>query len=438
MKTAIQWYRNDLRVTDNTALTQACKAEQVLALYFFDPRFFQTDQLGIKRTGKFRARFLLESVLDLYQHLGELNIPLLIYIDRPEEVIPKLVARYRITEIHTQKEWTRDEAVITEAVSKVLPKTVALHQYFDQFLFHPEDIPFDSFSKIPEVFTAFRKACEKSTQVRHTLPVPEKRTQFQWGPDEFQIPRLEDLGIEHFKTDPRTAFPFQGGSSAAWNRIQAYFWKERRLSYYKKTRNGLVGKDYSTKFSPWLANGSLSPREVYREVRSYEEEVVKNQDTYWVVFELIWRDFFKYTSLKHGDRIFRQEGIKNTPYNPVFSYELFLKWTQGKTKNTFVNANMLELAQTGWMSNRGRQNVASYWTKELGQDWRVGAAYFESMLLDYDVHSNWGNWMYNSGVGNDPRDRKFNPNLQAERYDPNGAFRRLWLHPTLFKSGTDL
>ena len=93
---------------------------------------------------------------------------------------------------------------------------------------------------------------------------------------------------------------------------------------------------------------------------------------------------------------------------------------------------MIELKNTGWMSNRGRQNVASYLTKNLNIDWRMGASYFESMLIDYDVHSNYGNWMYVAGVGNDPRDRVFNVKLQAERYDPNGKFQNLWLQPTLF------
>ena len=88
---------------------------------------------------------------------------------------------------------------------------------------------------------------------------------------------------------------------------------------------------------------------------------------------------------------------------------------------------MKEIAATGFMSNRGRQNVASYFAKEMKQDWRVGASYFESMLIDYDVHSNWGNWMYNSGVGNDPRDRKFNIESQAERYDRDKKYRDLWL-----------
>ena len=110
----------------------------------------------------------------------------------------------------------------------------------------------------------------------------------------------------------------------------------------------------------------------------------------------------------------------------------FNQWINGTTPEHFVNANMIELQKTGWMSNRGRQNVASYWAKEWEQDWRIGAAYFESMLIDYDMHSNYGNWMYNAGVGNDPRDRKFNIKRQAEMYDSDGKFQKMWLIPELF------
>ncbi|WP_372973692.1 DASH family cryptochrome, partial [Muriicola sp.] len=223
-----------------------------------------------------------------------------------------------------------------------------------------------------------------------------------------------------------------GGENAGGKRIQEYFWDSGKLAYYKKTRNGLVGKDYSSKLSPWLANGSLSAKKVYWEVKRFEKEVKKNQDTYWLVFELIWRDYFKYVSLKHGNRIFHLGGILGRDYSWGNSEAAKKDWIRGNTTEPFVNANMIELARTGWMSNRGRQNVASFWAKELQQDWRIGASYFEAMLLDYDVHSNWGNWMYNSGVGNDPRDRKFNIQRQASQYDPKGKFQNRWLQTSLF------
>jgi deoxyribodipyrimidine photo-lyase len=89
---------------------------------------------------------------------------------------------------------------------------------------------------------------------------------------------------------------------------------------------------------------------------------------------------------------------------------------------------MKELLQTGWMSNRGRQNVASYWIHDLNMDWRPAAAWFEHQLIDYDVYSNYGNWIYLAGVGNDPRpNRKFNIKKQAEQYDPQGEYVRKWL-----------
>ena len=130
--------------------------------------------------------------------------------------------------------------------------------------------------------------------------------------------------------------------------------------------------------------------------------------------------------------MFKIGGILNKHYDWKTDKRQIQKWINGETRSSFVNANMIELKKTGWMSNRGRQNVASFFAKELLLDWRIGAAYFETMLIDYDVHSNYGNWMYVAGVGNDPRDRTFNVDSQAERYDANGKFQKLWLQETLF------
>ena len=151
-----------------------------------------------------------------------------------------------------------------------------------------------------------------------------------------------------------------------------------------------------------------------------------------MVFELIWRDYFKYISLKYGNKIFKIGGILEKHYEWSDDVRIFKEWTEGRTVEPFVNANMIELNSTGWMSNRGRQNVASFLAKELKIDWRWGASYFESKLIDYDVHSNYGNWMYVSGVGNDPRDRKFNIKFQAERYDPLNKYQNMWLQKRLF------
>jgi len=427
------WFRNDLRINDNTSLIKALEAKKpVLAVYCFNPKQFENTKYGFKKTGKYRAKLLAETVHNLQKNLKEyLNISLLIFHDYPDTVIPKLVKEYQIQEIFLQKEWTQEEVDEKNNVEHQLDN-IQLIESYDQFLFHPEDIPFSSFQDIPEVFTNFRKKCETQLKVRQISDTPNPQPKDYLIEHTTQTPTLKELGFENIKQDQRSAFPFKGGEDEALKRIQHYFWDIEQLQYYKKTRNKLLGIDYSSKLSAWLANGSISARTIYWEVKKFEKEINKNQSTYWLIFELIWRDYFKYISLKHGNKIFQLQGISDKHLDWGRDKKIFMDWIEGKTKEPFVNANMIEIATTGFMSNRGRQNVNSFWAKELLQDWRIGAAYFESLLIDYDVHSNWGNWMYNSGIGNDPRDRKFNIKSQAERYDPSGKYQRTWLNTNLF------
>jgi deoxyribodipyrimidine photo-lyase len=427
------WFRNNLRINDNQSLNEVLKTKKpVLAVYCFDPRHFEVSQFGFKKTEKFRAKFLIETLKNLQENLEKkLNISLLIFNDYPENIFPKLKVNYNFQKLFFQKEWTQEEVEIQKNLQHHLPEVDFIEAY-DQFLFHPEDIPYSSYQDIPEVFTNFRKKCEKHVEVRSTTKVPNPQPKEYLVQQTTQLPTLKELGLETVHQDPRSAFPFKGGEDEALKRIQHYFWDIKQLQYYKKTRNKLLGTDYSSKLSAWLANGSISARTIYWEVKKFEKEINKNQSTYWLIFELIWRDYFKYISLKHGNKIFQLQGISDKHLDWGRDKKIFTDWTEGKTKEPFVNANMIEIATTGFMSNRGRQNVNSFWAKELLQDWRIGAAYFESLLIDYDVHSNWGNWMYNSGVGNDPRDRKFNIKSQAERYDPAGKYQRTWLNNTLF------
>lgn len=422
------WFRNDLRVSDNASLSQACaKHDKVLAVFCFDPRQFEISKYGFKKTERYRAKFLIETIENLRLNLKKLNISLLVYYEKPELIIPELTHKYEIDTIYLQTEWTRDENKVLTAIKTKSNPSVNFVENCDQFLYHPEEVPFESFENIPDVFTFFRKKVEKFSDVGPILEKPNKKSSTNLLKEKTNIPTLKNLGFEDFQIDDRSAFPFQGGEDNALERLQIYFWKTQNLATYKKTRNGLIGENYSSKFSPWLANGAISPKAIYWAIKDFENNVVKNQDTYWLIFELIWRDFFKYVSLKYKDKIFHLRGVLDREYCWGTSQKKLQEWITGQTSEPFVNANMIELARTGWMSNRGRQNVASYWAKELKQDWRIGATYFESFLLDYDVHSNWCNWMYLSGVGNDPRDRKFNIKRQAEIYDPENTFQKLWL-----------
>ncbi|EAZ96444.1 probable bacterial cryptochrome [Flavobacteria bacterium BAL38] len=429
------WFRNDLRTIDNHSLYNACREnDTVIGIYCLDPRHFEITPFGFKKTEKFRSQFLLETVTELQKNLLEKNIRLLVYYGYPEILIPEIIAKYQIHSIYSQHEWTSEENEIEQEIRNLI-SAVNWKNHYDQFLFHPADLPFEDWKKIPEVFTDFRKQIEKKIRVRPTVAIsPKPLTNLI--EETTPIPTLKDLGFDSeasdFKQPEKTAFPFKGGENHAKKRIKDYFWDTKKLAVYKKTRNGLIGKNYSSKLSAWLANGSVSARTIYWEVQKFEKKVIKNEDTYWLIFELIWRDYFKYISLKHGNKIFQLNGILQKEYHWNQNKKAFNQWANGTTPEHFVNANMIELQKTGWMSNRGRQNVASYWAKEWEQDWRIGAAYFESMLIDYDVHSNYGNWMYNAGVGNDPRDRKFNIKRQAEMYDADGKFQKMWLIPELF------
>ncbi|MDX6747715.1 DASH family cryptochrome [Polaribacter sp. PL03] len=429
--TGLIWFRNNLRVNDNASLEKARNNHsKIIAIYFFDPKLFKVDAYGFTKTAKHRTKFLIETIADLKRNLLDLNITLLTYLESPEDRIYKICDTFSINTIYTQKEWTSEELETNNSIKNTLLDSIDIVEDYDQFLYNPETVSKD-FSNIPNVFTVFRKKLEKTVKIKGVVSIsklpPENLIE-----NKTTIPSLEDFNFNNFKQSTKSAFPFSGGETTALERIDYYLFKTKKIAFYKKTRNGLVGIDYSTKFSPWLANGSLSAKTIYWKVKEFEAEHGANDSTYWVIFELIWRDYFKYISLKYNSKIFNIGGILNKEYNWNTNREQIDQWINGETKDNFVNANMLELRETGWMSNRGRQNVASYFTKELLLDWRIGAAYFESTLLDYDVHSNYGNWMYVAGVGNDPRDRKFNTQLQAKRYDADYKFRKIWLEKTLF------
>ena len=371
-------------------------------------------------------------------HLGQnfsssIKANLIVRIGKPEEVIPILAEELQVEAVYFSEEVAQEEKNVENTLENALwKKGIQTRSFWQSTLFHMEDLPFPV-NQTPEVFTQFRKECEKFSTVRKTLQKPEKINFPKTDLDLGHIPGLSTLGLQEPDNSKRGVLPFSGGESAGMQRLQTYFWKNDCLKTYKETRNGLLGPDYSSKFSAWLALGCLSPRYIYEEVQRYEKERKKNDSTYWLVFELIWRDYFRFVSKKHGSKIFQLQGIKNHVDNWRKDEKLFWNWAEGTTGIPFVDSNMRELNVTGFMSNRGRQNVASFLVNDLGIDWRWGAMYFESQLIDYDVCSNWGNWMYAAGVGNDPREnRYFNILKQANNYDKKGEYIRHWI-PELSK-----
>lgn len=424
MSTGIVWFRKELRIHDNEALFKALKNHQnIIPFYCFEETEFKKTAFGFDKTGNFRAQFLIESVQNLRENLQILDSNLVVRIGDTAESIAQIMTKVEVDKIYAFKDIHSEEIAVQNQVEML---GVEVDYCFGSTLFHINDLP-HTYQKTPDVFTQFRKGVEKKSEVREEFEVPTSLPKINSNVDEGKIPTLKELGLEGCEKDNRAVLPIIGGETEAINRLQHYVFETEELSYYKQKRNGLIGANYSSKFSLWLWNGCISPRRVYWEVKKYEEEVKSNQSTYWLIFELIWRDYFKFISLKYGNKIFFQKGIKNRSYEWSTDREKFKKWANGETGIPFVDANMRELNQTGFMSNRGRQNVASFLTKELGIDWRMGAEYFESKLIDYDVASNYGNWMYVAGVGNDPRDRYFNVILQAKRYDEKGEYVKLWI-----------
>lgn len=418
----IVWYRKDLRVRDHKPLRKSLQSGKSVGLYCFDPREFQENEYGFKKTDFRRAAFLIDSVQNLKE---QLNGNLIIRHGKPENVIPEIAKSIHANGVYCSVEPTSEEIEVERSVRNNLAD-IPVHSYHTHTMYHPKDVPF-ALQDIPDLFTQFRKKLEKQSVVRDPLPAPHPLPgpypNIDYGP----IPSVHELGFKEKPADDRAVLSFKGGEAEAWKRLQHYFFEADELRNYKFTRNGLLGKNYSSKFSPWLAHGCISARSILQKIEEYEKNVHKNVSTYWMKFELIWRDYFRFSAMKHGNSIFRLGGIQGKDLNKDTDPSVFKKWAEGKTGIPFIDANMRELNSTGYMSNRGRQNVASFLAQNLNFDWRWGAAWFESKLIDYDVCSNWGNWAYNATVGHDPRNRYFNIVGQARKYDKKGEYVRQWL-----------
>lgn len=428
MKRAIVWFKTDLRLQDNETLVKAIEQNnEIIPVYCFDDAHFTTSAFGFKKTGSYRLSFLFESLTDLDHQLRAMGSGLRIVKGNPAIVLVELAKTYNAKKIYAKKEVAYEELKTQEAVEKELWKIGCFMETFStSTLYYAKDLPF-TVKDIPDVFTTFRKKVEKEASVKEVFAKP---THIKSPPIEpIQLPVHRDFNLPEIKTDSRAAIHFKGGETAAWERLQHYFYNTKSLSAYKETRNGMVGADYSSKFSAWLALGCISARSIYAEVKKYENRIGANESTYWLIFELLWRDYFRFVMKKYPTGFFIPKGIAtNSKKNNSHNKAIFTKWVNGQTDHDFVNANMRELQLTGFMSNRGRQNVASYLCNDLKLDWRYGAAYFEEQLIDYDVCSNWGNWAYMAGVGNDPREnRVFNTDKQANDYDKNFTYRNLWL-----------
>lgn len=405
----LYWVRNDLRFHDNLVLDWLSENATSLLVIYFLPQDFLV-------WGPERRSFLKQSLEAFSDSLKNAAVDFHVSLKTPEDEIPQLMKEHQLDALLYTSEYTYNEMMSEDKLKHRLALGDIQILSFDQAtLIKESDLPYPV-SELPDLFTNFKNQIETNLTIRAPLTARELKVR------SIQL-RKEIIDWGSLKSHSS----FQGGEFSGLERLNDYFWKTDSIQYYFETRNGMMEFNDSSKLSPWLANGTLSPRRIYHELKRYEDERIKNKSTSWLLYELLWRDYFKFYAKKYKSKIFQINGIKSKKIYFKDDVATFMSWIQGETGEPFIDANMQELLQTGWMSNRGRQNVANFLAKTLKVNWTWGADWFEKRLIDYDPSNNWGNWNYTAGVGTDQRDRTFNPQNQSRMYDPENLYQKKWL-----------
>lgn len=420
----IFWFRNDLRLEDNLALNR-CIDEQkpTLFIYILEENFKTSFVDG--NLSQQRKEFIKQGVIDLKKQLHHYDQNLIYIEGNPLEEIKKISAKIKVNKIFCEEIDAPYEKKIIEELKKI---GIEIVEIWNSSLYFQEQLPF-KIDKLPDVFTHFRKNIE-ITKIEPLAPekLNPKLSNIPKVKYEFKSHEIK-VSKQAYISDCNIYIEFSGGEKNGKVYLDAYFDKDYALEY-KQTRNELQGKNSSTKFSFWLAQGYLSARQIYYALKDFENNRGANESTYWIWFELLWRDYFRFLHIKYKTRLYFSHGlIKDS--NKIINHnkENFDAFIKGKTNNQFINAGIHELKITGYSSNRMRQILASYLIWNLKCDWRGGADFFQQYLIDFDIYSNQGNWLYIAGFGTDPRGgRIFNIERQQELYDKNLEYQNRWLN----------
>jgi deoxyribodipyrimidine photo-lyase len=427
MSTAIFWFRQDLRLHDNPALMRAVANSTALLPVYCYPNDTPSVWLD-QRVGEHRQAFLSQASAGLKALLRTKGSDLLFLNGNAATSLIEIASQYQINQIFCEEIAAPEEQAEIMALRQA---GLTVTTVWQSSLLQPDELPF-SIAQLPAVFTRFRHDIERATcQPPSPLPSP---TRLPPLPADMPLVLAKSNVEIAARVEPRSAFPhylaaFNGSEQAGLAHVSRYFAGEL-AQRYKLTRNGLMGTDYSTKFSPWLATGALSARQIYADLRHHERQFGANESTYWIWFELLWRDYFRFLHLQYGAALYRARGLATSSPSSKHSSKRFQRWCEGNTGEPLVDAGMRELAASGYLSNRMRQIVASYLVHDLGCDYRAGAAWFEQQLLDYDPYCNQGNWLYGAGLGTDPRGgRRFNLDKQTREHDADGLYCSRWSSP---------
>ncbi len=413
----LYWLTRDLRIHDNEVLHAVSAAKYLKCVYVIDLEWFKHRPWQRPGLSAIRWQFLMESLQVFRQSLIPFGHTLTVLYGSASQLLPEIIKSSDFNHLVLSRHSGSDVQGTLKNIIETCPGLKATQ--FEQYtLFRQNELPF-KLVDLAKTFSGFRKLLE-------THPCPEPLPPPLSLPHMPKIKKLTAERAPDFNMSEIHSLRFTGGEREAHRHLREYFSSDA-AHRYKSQRNELSGWQNSSKFSPWLSNGCLSPKTVRHALTEYELRAGQSKSSQWLYVELLWREYFQWWHFAHGDALFSFQGTKKTPLLTSFYPERFKKWCEGETPYKLVNACMKELKQTGYLSNRGRQIVASCLVNELSIDWRYGAAWFEHCLIDYDTASNWGNWQYISGVGVDARGgRHFNLKKQEMLYDPDGLYQKRW------------
>ena len=419
----LYWLTHDLRLSENQIFSQTSRAQSLLCVYCIDPDWFTASRYQTPQMSAIRLNFLHQCLDDLKLQLEVHGQKLHIIMAKPAQAITNIIEEQKITHLVLARQFGWDEQQQLNQIKAYKPK-LQIIEFEQSTLFSAEQVA-KNFTALNKGFTPFKNAAlphinlnENNKSENVQLAAPPKHITSKYLQTSYKANKPQDA--------KQAKALLQGGEQHAQLQLQQYF-QNADVHNYKQTRNKLSGFYNSSKLSAFLNSGCLSPQQILKQLAIFELEHGQSESSQWLVFELLWREYFHWLGLLQGRSLFSFRGLRKKAPLTSFYGERFQKWCHGNTPYPLVNACMLELKSTGYLSNRGRQIVASCLVNELNLDWRYGAAWFEYQLIDYQVCVNWGNWQYIAGVGVDPRGgRHFNIDKQQQQYDPNQQYINQW------------
>ena len=337
------WFRHDLRLHDQPALIELCeKVDEVSFIYILDETHFSPTKYGLQRMGDNRYQFLMATLADLKRSLENQGHSLTVLKGNTSECLANVLKQGHFSYLGLNKHGGFYERKHVDELAYNYPN-LSIIEGEALTLFNENDLPF-SVAEMPDVFSPFRRKVEKNLTPREAIGTLEIL------PSAF-VPEFSEQDKLDVNAELDNGFSneFKGGETAALEHLNTYLFDWHAAATYKETRNALDSWKDSTKLSPWLAVGALSPREVVRQVAKFEQQVEKNESTYWIYFELLWREFFHWLQTKYEERWFKFGGIQQASPNTKHNAKVFVDWCNGDTGYPIIDACMKQLKATGYM-----------------------------------------------------------------------------------------